>query len=221
MLNLYNAKYVDKLCFVKKSLYEFYKAKGYNSLFLMNDVNIDNKEKYKSKEKNTQEVLKVGLYSSGDRWVKNTYNQLSAVSLLKNAHVDCIPLNGKITTMAKLYNINIGGKTNNVSREEMYKRLANNDINLYITFTECAPLIPLESLELGVICITGNNHHYFKGTELEKYLVVDKVDDIMEIYNKINIALENKERILELYQEWKKEYSKEAKENVEEFLKIK
>ena len=42
----------------------------------------------------------------------------------------------------------------------------------------------------------------------------------MEVYNKINYALENKEKILELYKGWKMEYSKKAKENVEEFLKI-
>ncbi len=220
MLSLYNLKMVDELSFVKKSLYEFYKAKGYNCSFLMNDINIEEKEKYIINKKEDKEIIKVGLYSSGDRWVKNTYNQLSAISLIKNAIVDCIPLNYKITTMAKMYHINLSGENNNISRKEMYKRLASNDINLYVTFTECAPLIPLESLELGVICITGNNHHYFEGTELEKYLVVNKVDDIMEIYNKINYALENKEKILELYSEWKKQYSKKAKENAESFLKI-
>lgn len=220
MLDLYNAKYVDELSFVKKSLYEFYKAKGYKCSFLMNNINIENKEKYIPKEKNDKDIIKVGLYSSGDRWVKNTYNQLSAVSLIKNARVDCVPINDKIATMAKMYQINLTGESKSVSREEMYKRLASNDINLYVTFTECAPLIPLESLELGTICITGNNHHYFEGTELEKYLVVDKTDDIMEIYNKIIYALDNKEKILELYRKWKKEYTKQAKENIESFLKI-
>lgn len=215
---LYNAKYVDKLCFVKKSLYEFYKAKGYNTLFLMNDININDKEKYMNKEK--RDYIRIGLYSSGDRWVKNTYNQLSAISLINNAQVECIPLNEKISTIAKMYHINLTGETSSISREELYKKIASNDINLYVTFTECAPLIPLESLELGTICITGDNHHYFKGTELEKYIVVNREDDIMEIYNKIIYALENKEKILELYTEWKKNYTQEAKENVKNFLKI-
>lgn len=221
MLNLYNAKYIDELSFVKKSLYEFYKAKGYKCSFLMNDVNIEDKEKYINKDdKKDTDQVKIGLYSSGDRWVKNTYNQLSAISLMENVKVDCIPINDKIATMARMYQIDLVGENGNVSREEMYKRLASNDINLYVTFTECAPLIPLESLELGTICITGNNHHYFEGTELEKYLVVEKADNIMEIYNKINYALENKEKILELYKKWKEEYSRQAKDNILDFLKI-
>ena len=103
----------------------------------------------------------------------------------------------------------------------MLKRIANNDVNVYVTFTECAPLIPLESLELGVPCITGDNHHYFEGTKLEKYLVVSKEDNIIEIYNQIMKALQNKEEILKEYKLWKKDYDLLAKKSVENFLKIK
>ena len=220
MLDLYDKEKIDEISFVKKSLYEFYKAKGYKTSFLMNDVVIDNKEKYIPKEKINDGKIRVGLYASGDRWVKNTYNQISAISLLNNAMLDCIPINQKISTMARRYNLFLSGESNNVPREELYKRLARNNINVYVTFTECAPLIPLESMELGTLCITGNNHHYFEGTELEKYLVVDKPDDIMAIYEKINFALENEDKIWKLYKEWKKDYSKKVSENKKEFLKI-
>lgn len=220
MLDLYDKEKIDEISFVKKSLYEFYKAKEYKTSFLMNDVVIDNKEKYMPKEKINDGKIRVGLYASGDRWVKNTYNQISAISLLNNAMLDCIPINQKISTMARRYNLFLSGESNNVPREELYKRLARNNINVYVTFTECAPLIPLESMELGTLCITGNNHHYFEGTELEKYLVVDKPDDIMAIYEKINFALENEDKIWKLYKEWKKDYSEKVRKNKEEFLKI-
>ena len=219
MLDLYEKGKVDEIGFVKKSLYEFYKAKGYKTSFLMNDIYIENKEQYIPKDKK-HDCIKVGLYASGDRWVKNTYNQLSAISLLENAKLDCIPINNKIATISRRYDINLSGEDHNVPKEEMYRRMANNDINVYVTFTECAPLIPLESLELGTVCITGDNHHYFTGTELEKYLVVNKEDDIMEIYEKMKFALENKEKILSLYKEWKKEYTKQSKESIENFLKL-
>ena len=219
MLSLYEENKIDEIGFVKKSLYEFYKVKGYRTSFLMNDVIIENKEKYIPQEKKN-DCVKIGLYASGDRWVKNTYNQLSAISLVENAKLDCIPVNEKIKILAKRYKIDLIGEETKVSKEDLYKRMANNDINLYVTFTECAPLIPLESLELGTVCITGDNHHYFTGTELEKYLVVNKEDDIMEIYRKIIYALENKEKILELYKEWKKKYTEQAQESVKKFLEI-
>lgn len=219
ILDLYNNKLVDELGFVKKSLYDFYKEKGYKASFLMNNITIEDKEKYKTEKKNSN-IVKLGMYASGNRWVKNTYNQVSAASLIENAELDCVPLSNKINILARKYNLNVNGVSTNVTREELYKRMAKNDINIYVTFTECAPLIPLESLELGVPCITGDNHHYFEGTELEKYLVVRKEDDIIAIRNQILYCLENKEKVMQLYKEWKKEYNEEAKRSVEEFLKI-
>ena len=219
MLDLYNEKTVDQLGFVKKSLYEFYKAKGYNTFFLMNDVIVEDKEKYiKEKKNKSDDKLRIGFYASGDRWVKNSFNQITAASLFENAVVDALPINYKTETLAKYYGVDLQGSKVNVTREEMYKKLASNDINLYVTFTECAPLIPLESFELGTICITGNNHHYFEGTELEKYLVVNRPDDIMAIYKQAKYALEHRDEIMKLYKSWKEKYSKEVEQNRKEFF---
>ena len=96
--------------------------------------------------------------------------------------------------------------------------MAKNDINFYVTFTECAPLIPLESLELGVPCITSNNHHYWKDTKLEKYLVVEKADNVNAIYKKASYCLEHKDEVLELYKDWKKNNDKESIDSVKKFL---
>ena len=96
--------------------------------------------------------------------------------------------------------------------------MASNDVNLYVTFTECSPMIPLESFELGVPCVIGNNTDFFKNSKLNDMLVVKEEDSIDEIYEKINIAIENKEEIMSLYKEWKAEYSKEVIKLKEEFL---
>lgn len=222
LMELYNNGIVDEIGFVKKSLYEFYKRKGYRVSFLMNTVKIEHPEKYKNqKQLGENTKIKVGLYSSGDRWVKNTYNQISAISLIDDVVMDAVPLSDNIISFSKLFNIEYTGEKKSVKREDMLKRIANNDINVYVTFTECAPLIPLESLELGVPCITGNNHHYFEGSKLEKYLVVNKEDNIIEIYNQIIYALKNKDEILKEYKIWKEKYDIEARKSVEEFLKIK
>ena len=92
--------------------------------------------------------------------------------------------------------------------------MSKNDINLYVTFTECAPLIPIESFELGVVCITSNNHHYWEKHELSKYVVVDQNDDVIKIHEKIELCLKNRELILKLYKEWKSEYDEKAKQSV-------
>ena len=205
---------VDSIGFVKKSMYEFYKIKGYNVELILNTVHnipkIEKKQKYIEK-------IKIGLYASGDRWVKNFYNQLGAASLFDNCEIDCVPIQEKTLKMAKVFKIAISGLSAPTSRDKLLERMAKNDINFYVTFSECAPLIPLESLELGVPCITSNNHHYWEGIELEKYLVVNECDNMIKIYEKAKYCLENKDKVLKLYKLWKKEYDKKSQESVERF----
>ena len=94
------------------------------------------------------------------------------------------------------------------------------DITLYVTFSECAPMLPLESFYVSVPCITGNNHHYFKDTELEKYLVVNNEDDALEIADKVKLCIDNKDKVLSLYDKFSKNNLKEGKKLVKDFLKI-
>lgn len=211
-----NDKKISSIGFVKKTMYEFYKAKGYNVEFVMNTIHL--KEKYPNKSENEQQV-KIGVYASGDRWVKNFYNQLSAASLVENHLIDCVPITEKTKEFGSLIKANIIGVDHPIPRDELLKRIASNDINIYVTFVECAPIIPLESLEQGVPCITSNNHHYFENTELEDYLVVNSPDNIIEIYKKIMFALENKEKIIKLYKEWKKSNDENSAKSVADFLK--
>ena len=214
VFKLLDNKLLESIGFVKKSVYEFYKAKEYNVELVLNTVK--NVPKFENKRSN--EKIKIGLYASGDRWLKNFYNQLAAASLFDNCEIDCIPIQEKTLVMAKNFKIAISGLSSSIPRDKLMERMAKNDINFYVTFSECAPIIPLESFELGVPCITGNNHHYWEGTELEKYLIVNENDNIMKIYEKAKYCLEHKDEVLKLYKEWKKEYDKESKKSVERFI---
>lgn len=216
VLEMYQSKMVNQIVFVKKTMYDFYKEKGYNTYFLMNNVNIENKEQFKNKKENDK--IKLGLYSSGNRWVKNTYNQLSAISLVENSELDCVAFDKKISEFCKMHDIKLKGSSSFLKQNELFKRMASNDVNVYATFTECAPMLPLESFELGVPCVSSNNHHYFKGTELEYFTVVTEPDNIKNIYDKIMLCLENKEKIMKLYRLWKKEYNIIVEKNIKEFL---
>lgn len=218
ILDMLDKGIASSIAFVKESMAKYYKEKGYNSYFLPNtlklngisiDKNIDVREKGK---------VNIGIYSAGNRWEKNTFNQLSAASMIENSVVDILPVTPLIKQFCNMMNINIKDENlGYLKREDLLLRMAQNDINLYVTFTECSPVTPLESLELGVPCLTGNNHHYFRGTNLEKYLVVEAEDDINEIRNKIDIALKNRDEIIKLYREWKAKYDIEVEKYFEDF----
>lgn len=214
--------YIQSIAFVKKTMYTFYKSKGYNVEFLMNTLSID-KEKINEKFavnhiSDDMPKTKIGVFASGDRWVKNFYNQLCAASMVENARVECSPLSVKTQDFAELINLDITGSSKPVKREQLLYKLGSNDINLYVTFTECAPLIPLESFEMGVPCITCNNHHYWENHPLADYIIANEADDVIKIHEKIEYCLKNKETILELYKSWKKDYDIVAKKSVENFL---
>lgn len=218
LLQLQKRGIVHSIGFFKSAMADFYLAKGYNAKLLMNDVNIKDKDDYKKNKEDKR--LKIGLYSSGDRWEKNTYNQLSACAMVKDAYIDIIPETKLATSFCKLMSIKTvtDDAPMSLKRKHLLRRMANNDVNLYVTFTECSPMIPLESFGLGVPCIIGNNTDYFKNSKLNDLVVVKEEDNIDEIYDKINICLEKRDEIIDLYKEWKKDYSEKVKKLKEDFL---
>jgi hypothetical protein len=219
ILSLGKRGLIDEIGFVKPGQGEFYKRKGYNATVILNSVVISDAGKYRNGERDKKNI-KIGLYVS-DGWVKNLYTQIAAASLVDGAKLDMVPLMPQMTDYAGRLDVELTGLETTIPREELLKRMAGNDLNLYATFVEGAPLIPLESMELGVPCITGNNHHYFINTPLEEYLVVKQPDNVMDIYSHIEKVLKNRAKIMRLYRKWKAEYDKKAQKSVKDFLRVK
>ena len=214
ILQLSKDKHIDRIAFAKESMCRVYEHLGLDVGLVKNYVEkrTMNKLKNLNDKFNIDKPIRIGIYSSGGTWNKNAYTQIAAASLFKDATVSMVPYNERMQIFATQLGLKVSGFMGNVNREELLKEMEKNDINFYITFSECAPLVPLESLNNGVICLTGNNHHYFKGSELEDFLVVDRPDDAVAIYNKALEALKNKDRILEFYTEW---YEKNRVEAIE------
>ena len=213
ILQLSKEEHIDCIAFAKKSMCDIYEKMGLKVGLIKNHVEKRVEVPIKSDRMiNLEDSIRIGIYSSGGTWNKNAYTQIAAASMFKDATVSMVPYNERMQIFATQLGLKVNGFTGNVDRETLLKEMMKNDINFYITFSECAPLVPLESLNCGVICLTGNNHHYFEGSELEKYLVVDRPDDAEAIYQKALEALQNKDRILELYNEW---YEKNRTEAIE------
>lgn len=220
VLRLYKTGLIQSLGFVKKSMADFFRQKGYRAEFVANQVTVPEKLLSSLPPKTPRDKIRIGIYSSEGRWVKNVFNQFAAASLFEGAEINCVPLSDKSVILSRFFAFDLTGSYTNLKRENLLRLLGENDVNLYVTFTECAPLLPLESLEMGVPCLTGNNHHYWQGTALEKYLVVDRADDCTAIYSQARLCLENKDEILRLYRQWKKDYNKKSIMSVNRFLSV-
>ena len=147
------------------------------------------------------------------------YTQMAAVSMIENAIIDMVPLNDSAKDFAKILGVKIEGLEKPLPREDLLKRMSMNDVNLYVTYSECAPMLPLESMEMGVVCITGNNHHYFMEDEIEKYVVVNNEEDPEEIKDKIEKAIKEREKIITMYKKNSEKNLEEAKIKKSKFLK--
>lgn len=218
IIKLHRKGIIDVMGTCKRSLYNFYVKEGFNVCFITNKVTTDVKP---VKTKTKRDGLIIGLYAAKcDDWRKNMFTQMAAVSLIPKATIDITPLNESAIEFAKQIGLNITGVNNNLSREDLLKRMSNNDLNLYVTYSECAPMLPLESFEMGVPCITGNNHHYFADGPLDNYLLVKNEEDPVQIKNKILECIDNKKEVLKLYNDFRKNNLEESKQEVEKFLRM-
>lgn len=198
----------------KESLVKFYENLGINTKFIMNNVILNKKIKHMEPKSTV-----IGIYSSSkDNWLKNLFTQIAAASFMKNATVDIVPMDFEIANFANSLGLKVTGIDKPIPRDELLKRMANNTMNLYVTFSECAPMLPIESFEVGTICLTGNNHHYFKNTELEKYLVIDNEESPVEIAKKLELCIKNKDKVMKLYKDWKNQNDKNSIKSAKEFI---
>ena len=216
VMKLYKQKKIDSFGFVRSTMYEFYKKCGYKSFYLQNNVYKENNGKM---AKNDNEKIKIGIYNADSRELKNIYTALSAMKLVPNAMADIVPINEGAKKFLEILKLDATSIHDYIPNEELMKRIQKNDINIYPTFTENAPMFPLESFEMGVPCLLGNNNDYFVGTKLGEYIILEREDDASYIKDKIITALKNKEEIMKLYQEWKKDFNIKCDKLVEEFVK--
>mgnify|MGYP001862899780 FL=1 len=222
VINLHKAGVIDVMGTCKASLVNFYNSQGYKSAFIKNTVRLtdDVKEKIAKAERKNDGKLKFGLYSASTDWRKNTFNQVMAASSFENAELEVVPLKYELKKLAYYNELEIVGSNTHLKREDLLVRMAQRDVVLYVTFSECAPMLPIEALEAGTLCIMGHNHHYFQGTKLHDYLVVEREDDLNAIKEKIKIALDHKDEIMQLYKEWKEQNDKESTQSVIDFLNM-
>lgn len=216
VMQLYKQGKIDCFAFVRSTMYEFYKKVGFKSYYLQNNVYKENAGKI---AKNKNEKTKIGIYNADTRELKNIYTALSSMKLVPNAVADVVPINEGAKKFTEILNLETTSIDDYIPNEELMKRIQKNDINIYPTFTENAPMFPLESFEMGVPCLLGNNNDYFVGTKLGEYVILEKEDDANYIKDKIMQVLEHKEEIMKLYQTWKKEFDIKCEKLVEEFIK--
>lgn len=216
VIKLYNEKKIQAFGFVRSTMKEFFEKVGVNSYYLQNNVHLL-PQKLKDHTINTKS--KIGIYNSDSRELKNIYTALAAVKLIPNAMADVVPISKGAKEYCNIIKLDISSVDYYISTNDLLNRIQENVINIYPTYTENSPMFPLESFEMGIPCLLGNNNDFFIGTPLEEYVVIKKEDDIEYIKNKIQNCISNKEKVMNLYKQWKKEFDIKCNNLVTTFVK--
>lgn len=217
VMKLANEGKIDCLGFVRSTMYEFYKKVGFKCCYLQNNVHSENCGNI---VQNENEKIKVGIYNADSRELKNIYTALSAMKLVPNCVADVVPINEGAKKFTEILNLETTSIDDYIPHDELMKRIQKNDINIYPTFTENAPMFPLESFEMGVPCLLGNNNDYFVGTKLGEFVILTKEDDSEYIKQRIEYCIKNKKEIMELYVQWKKDFDIKCNKLVQEFINV-
>jgi hypothetical protein len=206
---------LEKLGFAKKGMAEVMAKTGLRTGFLMNRVNhIPDKASVPLKNGPS-----FGIWAVQPIWRKFPYAMLAAARMIPNAKVIISGSDDRARELSKLLGLNTYFHSKAVPQSQILGKLAQMDLNLYVTLSECAPMLPLESLSVGVPCLFGPNSHYFEDHPyLHSRLVVSYPDDPLTIAGYIERALPEREEIVNAYIEYAPGYNARSQQSLSDFL---
>lgn len=204
IVKLYNQEKISAIGFLDNNLYQVLKKKYKNIFYLL----LDREECTSAQNKNDKTI---GILNNQEDPKHSYYNELSAIKLLDG-------YTAKITKPSKVNKEFL--KTFDIQYKVVKNAIKNNEINLYINFTNNNYLLFLESMDNNIPCILGNTSILDNNKKLKEYLVMKSDDDVNEIADRVKNAIKNKKEILKLYSDFRKEYKEETIKRVEKFTGI-
>lgn len=218
ILELHKNREVAKIGFVKKGMAEIMSAVGVRSAFIMNRV--------RKVPEGASTPLDGGphlaIWSQPDWfWKKSPYAMLASLRLIPGAIGHTYNVSPRAKEFGDLMGVSSEYLTEALPRDQVFRIMERMHLNLYISFTECAPMIPLECLSVGSPCLFGPTTHYFLDHPyLHSRLVVPYPDHAEVIAEKANLALQERDEIIRAYRDYAPEYNRRASQALSDFLEF-
>lgn len=152
----------------------------------------------KVSEVHDERIIKVGIFSAISSWYKNPFPQLLSLAgrqdIQLTTNLAKADVNRVLPGLADIEFIH------HMSREHFLAILGCQDLNLYVTNTECSPMIALESWACLIPCIVGPAGDVYSAIcpELGEWLVEKRVDDADAISHRIDHVMSNYDRVVGL-----------------------
>jgi SAM-dependent methyltransferase len=155
-------------------------------------------------------------------WRKNFYTNLYAATStpqLKTVYVSAEFARAEFERGRKIISLS------NPSRHELFRYMRESDVVLNVTLSECQPMAALESLALGVPCLTGplglgdlDRHPY---QQLVQICNVDSLASVRERIDNVLYLQENSaENLRQMMDDYDRKLRQEALRRYKEFLRL-
>lgn len=208
---------ITKWGFVKRGMAEVMQSRGFRTGFVMNLVRTIPERPSTP----LNDGLHVGVWGVPYNWRKPPYAMLGSIALLENPIVHTSNVDMRTQEFARFLELPGQFDKQAISQQQMPRVLSQMHLNMYVTLSECAPMLPLESLSVGVPCLLGATSHYFEDHEyLYSRLVVPHADSAQAIANSALRVLEERDAIVEAYRDYAPDYNSRALRCLEEFLEM-
>jgi hypothetical protein len=207
---------------VKKGMEQVISAAGVRSRFVMNYVPGDSLDAPPLDEFPENDI-QVGLWMSGTLW-KTPNVMLAALKLLdqepRRITLHTAGVDQRTREIADYLGLRLDtvhDKT--LPHQALLDQMRRTHLTMYVTFNECCPMIPLESLSVGVPCLVGPTSHLFEDDSyLFSRLVVPFPDRAEVIASFAERAIEERRDIISAYRKYRPAYNERARKSVAEFL---
>lgn len=217
MISLCREGVIERIGFVKHGMSQVFEQFGIEASLVLNRVS-QTRPKY---QHSWSRPIRVFVPVT-DHLRKNLHTQLLACLMI--GEIDEVHIIGPVD-IAYLENSNAPIERlvvhSKLSRDGVLDLIDRSTMVLYVTISECAPVVPLESFAAGVPCLSGANHGLLTDDPfLEKMLVVDHEDDPVHIADAILRIKGHYNEICQAISQFTQVYEKRAIESLHNFLGI-
>lgn len=218
MSDLARRGHVHVLGFVKEGMAELMQQQGLNAGFVLNYI----EDVPEGPSEHADEGPHFGMWISNEGWRKVPYAMAAGAARVPGANLHFNGERKRLVEFSRLVGLKTQAHGDGLfGPDELRKWMRLMHVNLYVTLSECCPMVPLESLSVGTPCLVGANSHLFRDDRyLFDRLVVPFADSSESIYEKLLQAIDERDEIIEAYRAYAPGYNARAKRSVEAFLDL-
>ncbi|MFA6044326.1 MAG: hypothetical protein WC718_05030 [Phycisphaerales bacterium] len=206
---------VRGICTVKAGMEDFFRSQGIPSALVLNMV----PGEVMPPSEPVEPGLHAGIWISGTG-SKTPHVMLAALKMLGDVRLHAAGMDQRARDIIEAFAI---------AKAEIHPRplphallleaIRRTHLSLYVTFNECCPMLPLESLTLGVPCLLGPVSHLFEDSQyLFERLVVPFPDRADVVARYARRAIEERREIVAAYAAYAPSYNLRARESVTQLV---